>query len=143
LGTAINGAVDSPVQGGVKLYRQTFLDPTYEATHPEQKEDIETLRAQILEYASVIDQALDLHAQVCKDTAFHEALRSREHTVSPNVLCADDQISSDPSPTRLRLCQNPQTGSLARFLPFTLTPINHFSHQPPDHLTCRPDRQFE
>jgi len=86
LGTAINGAVDSPVQGGVKLYRQTFLDPTYEATHPGQKADIETLRAEILEYASVIDQALDLHAQVCKDTAFHEALRSREFIVSPKSL---------------------------------------------------------
>jgi dedicator of cytokinesis protein 3 len=86
LGTAINGAVDSPVQGGVKLYRQTFLDPTYETTHPEQKEDIEILRAEILEYASVIDQALDLHAQVCKDTAFHEALRSREFIVSPKSL---------------------------------------------------------
>jgi len=77
LGTAINGAVDSPVQGGVKLYRQTFLDPAYESAHPEQKEDVGTLRLQILEYASVIDQALDLHAQVCKDSAFHEALRSR------------------------------------------------------------------
>lgn len=85
LGTAINGAVDSPVQGGVKLYRQTFLDPTYEEAHPEQKKDIETLRAEILEYASVIDQALDLHAQVCKDTAFHEALRSRKYTASPGV----------------------------------------------------------
>jgi hypothetical protein len=143
LGTAINGAVDSPIQGGVKLYRQTFLDPTYEATHPEQKADIETLRTQILEYASVIDQALDLHAQVCKDTAFHEALRSRECIASSNVLCADGQISSDPSPTRLRLCQNQQTGSLAHFLLFTLTPTNHYSHQPPVHLICRPDRQFE
>ena len=69
--------MDSPVQGGVKLYRQTFLDPAYESAHPEQKEDVDTLRLQILEYASVIDQALDLHAQVCKDSAFHEALRSR------------------------------------------------------------------
>jgi dedicator of cytokinesis protein 3 len=87
LGTAINGAVDSPVQGGVKLYRQTFLDREYESTHPEQSEEIDILRAQILEYASVIDQALDLHAQVCKDFAFHEALRSREYLDVVGYYC--------------------------------------------------------
>jgi hypothetical protein len=65
------------VQGGVKLYRQTFLSPVYEDKHPDEKDQIEALRAQILEYASVIDQALDLHGQVCRDTAFHEALKSR------------------------------------------------------------------
>jgi hypothetical protein len=62
----------------VKLYRQTFLDPAYETRHPEQKDEIAALRAQILEYATVIDNALDVHGQVGKDSAFHEALRSRK-----------------------------------------------------------------
>lgn len=50
----------------------------YESKHPDEKDQIETLRNQVLEYASVIDRALDLHSQVCKDTAFHEALKSRK-----------------------------------------------------------------
>ena len=78
LGTAINGAVDSPVQGGVKLYRQTFLNERYAARHPEEEEQIDTLRACVLDYARTIEKALDLHGRICRDAAFHEALRSRE-----------------------------------------------------------------
>jgi hypothetical protein len=50
----------------------------YATNHPDEKDQIEVLRAQILEYASVIDQALEIHGHVCKDSAFHEALKSRE-----------------------------------------------------------------
>ena len=86
LGTAINGAVDSPVQGGVKLYRQTFLNERYTARHPEEEEQIEQLRARVLDYARTIQQALDLHGKVCKDAAFHEALRSRECSASSKPI---------------------------------------------------------
>lgn len=78
LGTAINGAVDSPVQGGVKLYRDSFLNERYIARHPDESQQCEQLRNQILDYVRVIQQALNLHGKICPDSAFHEALRSRE-----------------------------------------------------------------
>lgn len=88
LGTAINGAVDSPVQGGVKLYRHTFLNERYASRHPEEEEQIDNLRAAVLDYARTIQRALDLHGRVCRDAAFHEALRSRE---SPSVYSETDK----------------------------------------------------
>lgn len=90
LGNAINGAVDSPVSGGVKLYRnvssvsnegpdgQTFLEGNYASTHPAEQTQIEELRKAIRTYVAAISNALDVHRTVCRDLPFHEALRSRE-----------------------------------------------------------------
>nr|XP_019044242.1 hypothetical protein I302_07525 [Kwoniella bestiolae CBS 10118]OCF23172.1 hypothetical protein I302_07525 [Kwoniella bestiolae CBS 10118] len=67
LGTAINGAVDSPV----------FLDGSYNQRHPEFTSEIEQLRLGILEYVRSIQDSLKVHKIVCKDVAFHEALKTQ------------------------------------------------------------------
>ena len=78
LGNAINGAVDAPSDAGVKLYREVFLDPSYLETSPADHIQVNELRQAIDEYVAAISTALDVHAQVCRDVAFHEALKSRK-----------------------------------------------------------------
>ncbi|WRT70308.1 uncharacterized protein IL334_007306 [Kwoniella shivajii] len=77
LGTAINGAVDSPVSGGVKTYRKVFLDGTYVSKHPEFTSEVDQLRQTILEYVKTIQDSLKIHKVVCRDIAFHEALKTQ------------------------------------------------------------------
>lgn len=62
-------------------HRQTFLSADYLAIYPDDAAEIDKLRLAILEYARVIQDALVVHGQGCKDTVFHEALKSRELTV--------------------------------------------------------------
>lgn len=81
LGTAINGAVDSPVSGGVQLYRETFLESSFLRENPEFALEINDLRATLMEYAGIVADALRVHGKLCKDIAFHEALKSREYFV--------------------------------------------------------------
>ncbi|WVQ67084.1 uncharacterized protein L199_005278 [Kwoniella botswanensis] len=77
LGTAINGAVDSPVSGGVKTYKKVFLDGIYVQKHPESTSEIDQLRLSILAYVKSIQDSLKVHKVVCKDIAFHEALKTQ------------------------------------------------------------------
>lgn len=76
LGTVINGAVDSPVNGGVSRYRQVFLSPEYAERYPDDRKKVEEVRLAILDYVRAIQEALAVHRLVCQDTPFHEALRS-------------------------------------------------------------------
>ena len=78
LGTAINGAVSSPVSGGVPLYRDTFLDPAFGLQHPELANEIAELRDVLERYVASVLQALRVHGKLCKDIAYHEALKSRK-----------------------------------------------------------------
>jgi len=73
----LNGAVDSPVNGGVKLYRDTFLDPGYLRSHPANKAEVDSFRSVYEEYVKTVHGGLQLHGKLCKDIAFHEALKSR------------------------------------------------------------------
>jgi dedicator of cytokinesis protein 3 len=78
LGTAIHGAIESPVSGGVVLYRDTFLDEAFSDKHPELGQDLADLRVTLGEHVAAVGEALRVHARLCKDMAFHEALKSRE-----------------------------------------------------------------
>ncbi|KAK8853154.1 hypothetical protein IAR55_003855 [Kwoniella newhampshirensis] len=86
LGTAINGAVDSPINGGVKTYRKVFLDVAYADKHAEESLQIEQLRLAILEYVRTIQSSLIVHKQACKDVAFHEALKSQFYKSFPEEI---------------------------------------------------------
>jgi len=44
---ALNSIVDTPVGGGVAIYRASFLTPDYVARYPERKEFVDKLRAVI------------------------------------------------------------------------------------------------
>ncbi|KAK4687917.1 hypothetical protein P7C73_g2195, partial [Tremellales sp. Uapishka_1] len=76
LAMALNSAVDSPVHGGVPLYRKTFLDPDYIEIHPQETKNVGLLRESILQYAEVIRVGLRIHRRFVKPdmSAFHEAL---------------------------------------------------------------------
>lgn len=78
LGTAINGAVSSPVSGGVPLYRDTFLAPSFGTAHPEFSSEIHALQDVLDDYIACVIQALKVHGKLCKDIAYHEALKSRK-----------------------------------------------------------------
>nr|XP_018260970.1 uncharacterized protein I303_06687 [Kwoniella dejecticola CBS 10117]OBR83128.1 hypothetical protein I303_06687 [Kwoniella dejecticola CBS 10117] len=93
LGTAINGAVDSPVSGGVKTYRKVFFDGTYVEKHPEFSAALDQLRLGILEYVKTVQDSLKIHKIVCKDMAFHEALKSQFYKTF------SDEISLLPRPS--------------------------------------------
>lgn len=77
LGTALNGAVDSPINGGVKLYRDTFLDNTYIRNHPDEVLQLQDFKLVYEDYVRTVHTGLQLHGKVCKDIAFHEALKNR------------------------------------------------------------------
>ncbi|WWD19564.1 hypothetical protein CI109_104025 [Kwoniella shandongensis] len=93
LGTAINGAVDSPINGGVKTYRKVFLDGTYAEKHSEESLQIEQLRLALLEYVRTIQSSLIVHKQVCRDIAFHEALRSQFYKCFPEEIALLPRMS--------------------------------------------------
>jgi dedicator of cytokinesis protein 3 len=76
LGTALNGAVDSRVNGGVSVYKKHFLDPAYLDRHPGEAKNITALRDAIVHYVRTIQVGLVAHRRVNKDIAFHEALRT-------------------------------------------------------------------
>lgn len=77
LGTAINGAVSSPVSGGVPLYRDTFVDSSFRSDRPEFAGEVQALQDALEAYGQCVLKALKVHEKVCKDIAFHEALKSR------------------------------------------------------------------
>lgn len=65
-----------------KFDAQTFLDSSYAAKHPDDAEQVEQLRIAIADYVHAISDALGVHRSLCRDVAFHEALRSRQYIVS-------------------------------------------------------------
>ena len=85
LGTAINGAVSSPVSGGVSLYRDTFVDSSFRADRPGSASEVQELQDALEVYGQCVLKALRVHEKVCKDIAFHEALKSRKSILHVQV----------------------------------------------------------
>jgi hypothetical protein len=80
---------------------QTFLGEDYLAIYPDDAAEIDRLRVALLEYAKVVQRALEVHKRLCKDIVFHEALRSRmlhlNHALIPSTttnmwMIADDRF---------------------------------------------------
>ncbi|ORX40680.1 hypothetical protein BD324DRAFT_654448 [Kockovaella imperatae] len=88
LGTVINGAVDSPVNGGVKLYRKTFIEGDYLNRHPLETAQVGMLDAALRNYVQAIQNALSVHRVHCKDVTFHEALKSHFYAAFPDEIAA-------------------------------------------------------
>ncbi|KZO90762.1 hypothetical protein CALVIDRAFT_506467 [Calocera viscosa TUFC12733] len=76
LSMSLNSAVDSPVNGGVALYRQAFLGPDYLPLHPENAALVQRLRDAIDEQVRVIARCLQLHGRLCpyEMQPFHQTL---------------------------------------------------------------------
>ncbi|KAI3654653.1 hypothetical protein MP228_000033 [Amoeboaphelidium protococcarum] len=58
---SLNGAVDAPVNGGIKMYREAFLGDEYLVQNPDHRGLIQQLKDAILEHTAVIDRCLKLH----------------------------------------------------------------------------------
>ncbi|KAI3639016.1 hypothetical protein MIR68_003514 [Amoeboaphelidium protococcarum] len=58
---SLNGAVDAPVNGGIKMYREAFLEDKYRTLNPDHRGLIQQLKDAILEHTAVIDRCLKLH----------------------------------------------------------------------------------
>lgn len=105
LGTALNGAVDSRVNGGIPVYKKHFLDEAYVDRHPGEAKNVATLRDAVLSYVRTIQKGLRAHASVNKDIAFHEALRTlynkayAEEILILPPMSDDDGLLSPLSPT--------------------------------------------
>jgi dedicator of cytokinesis protein 3 len=56
------------------------LDGSYLERHPQDGLAVQQLRQAVLDYVRAIQEALSVHRELCKDLAFHEALKSREYT---------------------------------------------------------------
>lgn len=52
------------MNGGVEMYEQAFLNPTYESEHQEDKERIQLLRKLLNEQVEVLDRGLIVHQMV-------------------------------------------------------------------------------
>lgn len=76
LAMSLNGAVDAPVNGGIPLYKRTFLSDAFTNANRDKLDLIEQLRAAIQQQASVISRCLALHAKLCpaEMQPFHETL---------------------------------------------------------------------
>ncbi|EJU03981.1 hypothetical protein DACRYDRAFT_105054 [Dacryopinax primogenitus] len=76
LSMSLNSAVDSPVNGGVGLYRQAFLGADYLPLHPENAALVQRLRDAIDEQVRVIARCLQLHGRLCpyEMQPFHQTL---------------------------------------------------------------------
>ncbi|ORZ19610.1 hypothetical protein BCR42DRAFT_348262 [Absidia repens] len=61
---ALNGAVDAPVNGGVPLYKKTFLSPYFSKKNPDMLQWVDQLKAAIDEQVVVIDRCLITHGQL-------------------------------------------------------------------------------
>lgn len=81
LGSALNTAVDSKVNGGVPLYKKHFLDPDYVERHPVEARNVAHLGEVIVDYARTIQEGLAVYQRLSRDIAFQEALRTRYNKV--------------------------------------------------------------
>ncbi|BEI88066.1 uncharacterized protein CcaverHIS019_0107840 [Cutaneotrichosporon cavernicola] len=106
LGNALNGAVDSRVNGGITLYKKHFLDPAYAEKYPSEANNTQRLRQAILDYARTIQRGLVSLHSVNKDIAFYEALRqlynkvyADEILLLPPLPEADDLDALSPRPS--------------------------------------------
>ncbi|CAO3596942.1 unnamed protein product [Absidia cylindrospora] len=61
---ALNGAVDAPVNGGVTLYKKTFLSPYFLKKNPDMLKWVDQLKSAIDDQVVVIDRCLDTHGQL-------------------------------------------------------------------------------
>ncbi|RKP10227.1 dedicator of cytokinesis-domain-containing protein, partial [Thamnocephalis sphaerospora] len=62
---SLNGAVNAPVNGGVKLYKQAFLqNEQYLRGNPDKARFIHELDDAVLEQAEVISRCLDVHGRI-------------------------------------------------------------------------------
>ncbi|PWN21805.1 hypothetical protein BCV69DRAFT_268306, partial [Microstroma glucosiphilum] len=75
LAMTLNGAVDAPLNGGIPLYRRTFLDES-EGIPPQDADLAERLRRAIDQHASTLCRCLKIHARLCAPEMkpFHDAL---------------------------------------------------------------------
>lgn len=81
LGSALNAAVDSKVNGGVPLYKKHFLDPDYVERHPVEARNVASLGDVIVDYARTIQEGFAAYQKLSRDIAFQEALRTRYNKV--------------------------------------------------------------
>ncbi|WVR00207.1 hypothetical protein IAU59_007349 [Kwoniella sp. CBS 9459] len=123
LGTAINGAVDSPVSGGVQTYRKVFLNGAYIEKHPEFAVDVDTLRLKIVEYVKTIQESLVVHKQVCKDMAFHEALKNQFYKAFSSEIALLPRLSNAST--------EDETPSISRSQSFGFSSDNYHNHAHP------------
>ncbi|WVQ84302.1 hypothetical protein IAT38_006454 [Cryptococcus sp. DSM 104549] len=93
LGAAISSAVDSPISEGVKTYRRIFLEGSYLDKHPADTAQVEQLREAIMDYVRAIQDNLGVHEQVCRDIAFHEALKTQFYKSFPEEVRLLPRIS--------------------------------------------------
>ncbi|WVR07765.1 hypothetical protein IAU60_004808 [Kwoniella sp. DSM 27419] len=131
LGTAINGAVDSPVSGGVQTYQRVFLDRAYVEEHPEFTNEVEMLRSVILDYVSAIRDSLITHKAVCKDVAFHEALRTHFHKTYAKEIALLPPLPVGSTGSSLSLSLSASRSTDARRLPFSSSPGGSQGHSLP------------
>ncbi|CAL1708002.1 unnamed protein product [Somion occarium] len=78
LSMALNAAVDTPINSGISLYRETFLSGDYMLRYPDRAEQVTKLRNAIDEQVRMIDSCLRLHGQLCPQQMlpFHSTLES-------------------------------------------------------------------
>ncbi|OCF44595.1 hypothetical protein I317_01482 [Kwoniella heveanensis CBS 569] len=119
LGTAINGAVDSPVSGGIQTYRKVFLSGSYIEKHPEFASEVDSLRFKIVEYVKAIQESLVIHKQICKDMAFHEALRNQFYKTFSSEIALLPRLSGSSS-------TGDETPSLSRSQSIEYSSQNHY-----------------
>lgn len=93
LDLVLSGAVDSPVNGGIQIYR-TFLEDETLKNDPAQNQSVTSLEVAFLDYAAAIQRCLAIHAKVVPASLkpLHESLQqlfernfARELSVLNNV----------------------------------------------------------
>ncbi|KZT56696.1 hypothetical protein CALCODRAFT_483819 [Calocera cornea HHB12733] len=154
LSMSLNSAVDSPVNGGVALYRQAFLGTDYLPLHPENAALVQRLRDAIDEQVRVMARCLQLHGRLCPYDMqpFHQTLEKffrknfhEEIQRLPAVTTAElNGVRSSPgelfSPatevfdamSMTSIGQDTRKRSLSSGQVITLPPIQPVSHIPLD-----------
>jgi hypothetical protein len=81
----LKGVIQAAVNGGVDMYEQAFLNPTYEAEHPKDKDKINLLRSLLDHQVEVLDRGLKVHQMVVSaDMAdLQDQLESTIHSPPP------------------------------------------------------------
>lgn len=58
---SLNGAVDAPVNGGVNMYKETFLGPVFVSEFPDLAELVLHLEKEIMDQVLIVDECLCIH----------------------------------------------------------------------------------
>ncbi|EMD32101.1 hypothetical protein CERSUDRAFT_59129 [Gelatoporia subvermispora B] len=114
LAMTLNSAVDSPSNGGIGTYRQTFLTGDYVLRHPDRADQVDKLREAIDEQVRMIHGCLRLHEQLCPPEmlSFHRTL---EKFFRKNFQEEIQRLGLDSSPPRS--FESPSSPDLPRPLP--------------------------